>query len=89
MTAFRTSARLSPFRPRFSPLGKITPRLDARTLRFEAYAHALPPVPAAQSWAAKIQSWGTMGNNDTIGDCTCAAAGHLIECWTANAGVTG
>lgn len=24
--------------------------------------------------------------NDTIGDCTCAAAGHMIECWTANLG---
>ena len=24
--------------------------------------------------------------NDTLGDCTCAAAGHMIECWTANLG---
>ena len=24
--------------------------------------------------------------NDSIGDCTCAAAGHLIMEWTANAG---
>ena len=23
--------------------------------------------------------------NDRLGDCTCAAAGHMIECWTANA----
>lgn len=26
--------------------------------------------------------------NDTIGDCTCAAAGHLIEEWTPNLGAT-
>jgi len=24
-----------------------------------------------------------MYSNDTIGDCTCAAAGHMIEAWTA------
>jgi hypothetical protein len=27
-----------------------------------------------------------MMRNDTIGDCTCAAAGHLIQCWSTNAG---
>ena len=26
-----------------------------------------------------------MMDNDQIGDCTCAAAGHLIMEWTANA----
>jgi hypothetical protein len=25
-----------------------------------------------------------MMGNDVLGDCTCAAAGHMIECWTAN-----
>jgi hypothetical protein len=29
-----------------------------------------------------------MMDNDQIGDCTCAAAGHLIMEWTANAGKT-
>ena len=24
--------------------------------------------------------------NDALGDCTCAAAGHMIECWTTNVG---
>ena len=28
-----------------------------------------------------------MLGNDVLGDCTCAAAGHMIECWSANAGV--
>ena len=27
-----------------------------------------------------------MMHNDTIGDCTCAAAGHLVMEWTANVG---
>lgn len=27
-----------------------------------------------------------MMGNDALGDCTCAAAGHMIECWTANLG---
>jgi len=33
----------------------------------------------------KIKAWGMM-ENDQIGDCTCAAAGHLIMEWTANSG---
>ncbi len=63
-------------------LGKQAPRHDVRTLQFANYTAALPPVPAAYSWATKIKKWGMM-KNDTIGDCTCAAAGHLIMEWTA------
>jgi hypothetical protein len=47
----------------------------------------LAPAPSAVDWTAKISSWPMMGN-DTIGDCTCAAAGHMIECWTASLGDT-
>jgi hypothetical protein len=67
-------------------LGKLPARHDPRTLLFETYATpALPPAPASLSWAGKVSAWPMMAN-DRIGDCTCASAGHLIECWTANAG---
>ncbi|MFZ0640645.1 MAG: hypothetical protein WAN33_03910 [Candidatus Acidiferrales bacterium] len=73
---------LMPFR-----LGKLAPRVDSRTLKLQAYLRqrALPSPPSAVDWTAKISSWPMMAN-DTIGDCTCAAAGHMIECWTANLG---
>lgn len=64
-------------------LGKRHPRIDPRTLQFAAYLKPakLPAAPAAIDYAGKLVSWGMMAN-DRIGDCTCAAAGHLIEQWT-------
>jgi len=68
-------------------LGKLAPRHDVRTLQFANYVtpEALPPVPAKYDWSGKIKKWGMM-KNDTVGDCTCAAAGHLIMEWTADNG---
>lgn len=71
-------------------LGKQAPRHDPRTLLFENYIHpekALPPAPKAYKWDKHIapNAWGMM-KNDTVGDCTCAAAGHLILEWTTNVG---
>ena len=68
-------------------LGKLAPRLDSRTLQLRAYLRprALPTPPRSIDWTANTSSWPMMAN-DTLGDCTCAAAGHMIECWTANLG---
>ncbi|HYL47205.1 MAG TPA: hypothetical protein VEU52_09255 [Candidatus Limnocylindrales bacterium] len=70
-------------------LGKKPARHDPRTLQFAKYLlpKALPAPPAHETWAAKVNQWPMMGN-DKIGDCTCAAAGHFIEEWTANVGPT-
>jgi hypothetical protein len=66
-------------------LGKHPPVIDQRTLRFEKYVTpALPPPPAAVDYGAKVSTWPMYGN-DKYGDCTCAAAGHMIQNWTANA----
>jgi hypothetical protein len=46
---------------------------------------ALPAPPASLDLTTKVKAWGMMAN-DQIGDCTCAAAGHLPMQWTANAG---
>jgi hypothetical protein len=67
-------------------LGKRGVKRDLRTLRLARYlAEALPPPPpAAADWTGKIGPLGMM-MNDRLGDCTCAAAGHLIQAWTGNA----
>jgi hypothetical protein len=68
-------------------LGKRAPRHDPRTLQLANYLTpgVLPPAPPSFNWGAKVSNWPMMGNN-TIGDCTCAAAGHCIEEWTTDAG---
>jgi hypothetical protein len=66
-------------------LGKNRPVIDDRTMRFAAYVKpALPSPPATVTYGAKVPSW-PMYLNDQYGDCTCAAAGHMIQNWTANA----
>lgn len=66
-------------------LGKKPARHDPRTLQMANYL-LLPPIPATQDWTKKASSaWGMM-LNDELGDCTCAAVGHAIQSWTANAG---
>jgi hypothetical protein len=68
-------------------LGK-RPRVDdPRTLELANYLQpaVLPPPPPQANWGATVTTWPMM-LNDTIGDCTIAAAGHCIEEWTADAG---
>jgi hypothetical protein len=73
---------------RLVKLGKKPPRFDKRTMRLENYIAQLPPVPPVCDWLQKVSSWPVMLNagDGAIGDCTIAAAGHLIQEWTANAG---
>jgi hypothetical protein len=73
--------------PALFKLGKLLPKHDVRTLQFANYLETsiLPSPPVTYSWSAKVKKWGMM-KNDTIGDCTIAAAGHLIEEWTADNG---
>ena len=72
--------------PKKLKLGKQVARHDPRTLLFASYTTAaLPAPPASFDLTGKIKAWGMM-ENDQIGDCTCAAAGHLIMEWTANSG---
>ena len=67
-------------------LGKQPPRHDPRTLLFATYATAaLAAPPPSLDLTTKMKlPWGMM-DNAQIGDCTCAAAGHLMMEWTANA----
>lgn len=64
-------------------LGKLAPHFDSRTFKLAKYMPAITP-PATVNWGAKVPSW-PMYDNDTLGDCVCAAAGHLVQEWTADA----
>jgi hypothetical protein len=65
-------------------LGKLPVRTDVRTLRLRRYVDltTLPPAPASLDLTEHVAAW-PMYANDRIGDCTTAAAGHMIEAWTA------
>ena len=65
-------------------LGKLPVRTDVRTLRLGRYIDTkeLPTPPAELDLADRVEDWPMYGNN-RIGDCTIAAAGHMIEAWTA------
>ena len=66
-------------------LGKAQPRHDDRTLRLSRYLTSDLVAPPRIDWAAPVKSW-PMLRNDELGDCTAAAAGHLIHAWSANNG---
>jgi hypothetical protein len=67
-------------------LGKLPARVDERTLMLGRYVDrsALPAPPARLDLTSAVHDW-PMYANDRIGDCTIAAAGHMIEAWTAAA----
>ena len=64
-------------------LGKAEPKLDPRTLRLSSYLNLsqLPVPPRAVDYGNDVCDW-QMYMNDTIGDCTCAAAGHMLTAWS-------
>jgi hypothetical protein len=65
--------------------GRLPAKHDPRTPRFAHYTGpVLPQPPESCDWSKAVQTWPMMGN-DRIGDCTCAAAGHLIQSWSSNA----
>jgi|GEM_PF-238013 len=98
LRAGRAANRLTMSRPKPRPvmetaagmprrkLGKHAARHDPRTLLLAKYmtASQLPSAPDSIDWSPKVPNWPMM-ENDQYGDCTCAAAGHMIECWSANA----
>lgn len=68
-------------------LGKLPKRHDPRTLKLARYLPAaLPPPPPAVDHASKLPGDLGMMGNDRLGDCTCAAAGHLMQSWSSYAG---
>jgi len=89
--AERRSARLLPRNPidvRNVKLGKRVAHHDSRVpmlAKYLASLQTLPTPPVEENWADKITKLGMM-MNDKLGDCTCAAVGHVIQQWTAESG---
>jgi hypothetical protein len=65
-------------------LGKLPVRTDVRTLSLARYVDRvrLPAPPDVFDETENVGDW-PMYANDRIGDCTIAAAAHMIEAWTA------
>jgi hypothetical protein len=65
-------------------LGKLPVRTDVRTLALARYVDRalLPDPPTVLDLTIRVHDW-PMYANDRIGDCTTAAAAHMIETWTA------
>ena len=65
-------------------LGKLPVRTDVRTLSLGRYVDGarLPSPPTTFDETSGVADW-PMYANDRVGDCTTAAAGHMIEAWTA------
>lgn len=64
-------------------LGKKAPVIDERTLKLATYIDqaVLPTPPETFIQTTQQSGWGMLGN-DTHGDCTCAALGHMTQLWT-------
>jgi hypothetical protein len=66
-------------------LGKQAARYVEGFPKLRDYATFPLPVPAVYGKSDKLTDLGMM-LNDRLGDCTCAAIGHLIQAWTSEAG---
>jgi hypothetical protein len=67
-------------------LGKLAPKHNPKTLDFASYLlpKSIAPPPTKAYWEYKVPPAWNMYGNDTCGDCTCAAAAHLLMNWTAH-----
>ncbi len=67
-------------------MGKLAPQFPVALKEMPAYAaQPLPQPPSAVDWAKNVSAW-PMDGNDRYGDCTMAAAAHLIQSWNAQTG---
>jgi hypothetical protein len=67
-------------------LGKLAPQFPVVLKELNAYTTAaLPRPPASVDWGGSVTSW-PMDGNDRYGDCTVAAAAHLMQSWNAQTG---
>lgn len=67
-------------------LGALPPREDKHVLKLANYKTTeLPAPPISKQWGVKVPTF-PMYANDKLGDCTCAAVGHMEQVWTSQAG---
>lgn len=68
-------------------LGRLPSKNKPTQLRLAKYLtpRDLPEPPASFDLTGDVAAW-PMYDNDRLGDCTCAAAGHMVEAWSAAIG---
>jgi hypothetical protein len=67
-------------------MGKLAPQFPVGLKEMPAYAaDPLPQAPPTVDWSKNVSTW-PMDGNDKYGDCTMAAAAHLIQSWNAETG---
>lgn len=66
-------------------LGRKAPDLTRPRLLLGDILRAGVTAPASANWGTRVKTWPMYLNNQ-LGDCTCAAAGHHIQAWTASDG---
>jgi hypothetical protein len=69
-------------------LGKLAPQFPTALKELRSYTtEPLPAAPATVDYATNVSTF-PMDGNDQYGDCTMAAAAHLIQSWNAQVDVT-
>jgi hypothetical protein len=64
-------------------LGRRLSKPDSRDLKMARYRTGIAvQVPPSIDWFSKVPQPCGMMLNDSLGDCTCAAAGHMVQQWT-------
>jgi hypothetical protein len=64
-------------------MGKLAPQFPVALKELSAYTpKPLPQPPTSVDWAKNVATW-PMDGNDVYGDCTMAAAAHMIQSWNA------
>ena len=66
-------------------LGKHPKKTDRRTLQMARYLPKIPTPMLKVDHYSRLTDIGMMGN-DRYGDCTVAAAGHMVQSWSTFAG---
>jgi len=67
-------------------LGRLAAKRSLKTPALGNYLQIskLPVPPIKNAWEYAVTAPWQMMKNDQLGDCTCAAAGHMIMNWSAN-----
>jgi hypothetical protein len=69
-------------------MGKLRPQFPVALKDLHCYATApLPQAPAKADHAKAVTEGFPMDGNDQYGDCTMAAAAHMIQAWNAQTGI--
>jgi len=69
-------------------LGKLAPQFPVEERELSHYtSQPLPAAPPSVDYAEKVANGFPMDGNDQYGDCTMAAAAHLIQAWNAETNI--